>query len=280
MGRPPIAAIALWVLLAPAFGASQARGEDAGPIEDNSFLVEEAYNQEPRVVQHIATWVRPRGGGRWEASFTQEWPVMSRQHQLSYTIPVQRLQKVAGGANVIGDVALNYRYMCLGAGGGQVAFAPRISALLPTGDADRGAGAAAFGVQVNLPLSVAVSRRFVTHTNVGLTLIRGGETNPGGGIPPNSVPGTRGVHLGQSAIWLAHPRLNLMLELAWQRTEAPDVPGDSDLEESLLFAPGLRWAHDFSNGLQIVPGVAVPIGLGTSRGERSVLLYLSFEHGF
>jgi hypothetical protein len=29
-----------------------------------------------------------------------------------------------------------------------------------------------------------------------------------------------------------------------------------------------------------VPGVAVPIGLGPSHGDRSLLLYLSFEHPF
>ncbi len=59
MHRPTVAAIALWALLAPMFAATPARGEDRAPmlgvppargedrapIEDNSFLVEEAYNQ-------------------------------------------------------------------------------------------------------------------------------------------------------------------------------------------------------------------------------------------
>ncbi len=274
MGRARFTAIALCTLLAPAFGAAPARAEDAGPIEDNSFLVEEAYNQESRVVQHIFTWMRPRGGGAWEASFTQEWPFRSRQHQLSYTIPVQRLDDAAGGASGIGDIALNYRFMALGAGGGPVAFAPRISALLPSGDESRGLGAEAFGVQFNLPLSVVVSPRWVTHTNGGFTFIGEGQGTAGilPGPGPGPIPAARTFNLGQSLIWLAAPRLNLMLELVWERTEAPSVPGDADLEESLLLVPGLRWAHDFSNGLQIVPGVAVPIGMGTSRGERSVFL--------
>lgn len=285
MRRAALPAITLAVLLAPTFAAAPARGEDAGPIEDNSFLVEEAYNQEPRIVQHIFTWMRPRGGGAWEASFTQEWPFRSRKHQLSYTIPVQQIDDGAGGTRGIGDIALNYRYMWLGAEGGRVAFAPRLSALLPTGDFDRGLGAAAAGVQVNLPLSVTLGQRWVMHSNAGVTWI-GKEnaeipyTSPVPfQAPPPPAPATRGVHLGQSAIWLAHPRMNLMLELAWERTESDGVPGDADLEESLLLSPGLRWALDFANGLQIVPGVAVPIGLGPSSGD-SVFLYLSFEHGF
>jgi hypothetical protein len=32
--------------------------------------------------------------------------------------------------------------------------------------------------------------------------------------------------------------------------------------------------------LQIVPGLALPIGLGPIAGERGVFAYLSFEHPF
>ena len=31
---------------------------------------------------------------------------------------------------------------------------------------------------------------------------------------------------------------------------------------------------------EIVPGLAVPIGIGPSRGDRQVFFYLSFEHPF
>jgi hypothetical protein len=37
---------------------------------------------------------------------------------------------------------------------------------------------------------------------------------------------------------------------------------------------------NFTSGLQIVPGIAVPIGVGSSSGQRDVFLYLSFEHAF
>jgi len=47
-----------------------------------------------------------------------------------------------------------------------------------------------------------------------------------------------------------------------------------------LLSPGIRWAHNFKNGLQIVPGIGVPLGVGPSAGEKAVFLYLSFEHPF
>lgn len=57
--------------------AGEARAErPAEAIQDNSFLVEEAYNQQPGVVQHIfnALWTED---GVWALSLTQEWPLFS-----------------------------------------------------------------------------------------------------------------------------------------------------------------------------------------------------------
>lgn len=48
--------------------------------------------------------------------------------------------------------------------------------------------------------------------------------------------------------------------------------------DSFFISPGLRWARNFPGGLQIVPGIAFPIGTGPSRGDRAVLFYVSFEH--
>src|SRR5262245_43995826 len=58
-------------------------------IQDNSFFIEEAYNQEPGVVQHILNVPINFMNGSREItpSFTQEWPVFSQTHQFSYTIP-------------------------------------------------------------------------------------------------------------------------------------------------------------------------------------------------
>src|SRR5215510_4713707 len=108
--------------------------QGAEPISDNSFLIEEAYNQEPGVVQHINTFMRTRGGD-WLYTFTQEWPVKSMKHELSFTVADQSLDRKHG----IGDTAINYRYQLVN--GARVAISPRISLLLPTGSSKDGLGA-------------------------------------------------------------------------------------------------------------------------------------------
>ena len=56
--------------------------------------------------------------------------------------------------------------------------------------------------------------------------------------------------------------------------------GPTGIVKSAYVSPGVRWSYDFDSGLQIVPGIAFPIGVGPSRHEKSVFLYLSFEHPF
>src|SRR5207244_427984 len=100
------------------------------PISDNSFLIEEAYNQEPGVVQHISAWQLFRGADSWAYSFTQEWPLFGRTHQLSYTLPIQRTHNGSAIATGLGDVAVNYRFQLAAAE--RLSVAPRLSLLLPT----------------------------------------------------------------------------------------------------------------------------------------------------
>jgi DtxR family transcriptional regulator, Mn-dependent transcriptional regulator len=65
--------------------SSAARAQAARPFEiiDNSFLVEEAFNQEARTVQNIGMF-RMNARSEWDTSFTQEWPLSGRTHQISY----------------------------------------------------------------------------------------------------------------------------------------------------------------------------------------------------
>src|SRR6185437_8242001 len=66
---------ALWqTAVALLLSTAPLTAQEPGPIADNSFLIEEAYNQEAGVVQHISTFSRPNGGGAWDYTFTQEWP--------------------------------------------------------------------------------------------------------------------------------------------------------------------------------------------------------------
>ncbi len=259
--------------------AAQESGAPSGPekspcIQDNSFLVEEAYNQEPGVVQHISTFQRMRQSQDWIYTFTQEWPVGGLAHQLSFTLPFQRIAAAPDGRRGAGDVALNYRYQLLGDGEARVAIAPRFSLLFPTGRDDQGRGVGAVGYQVNLPLSVVLAPQWVAHSNLGLTHTHQAR-NMGGDRASLNV-----YNLGQSLIWLAQPNFNVMLELAYTKGQAVAGPGVQAPSNSFYVSPGIRWAYNFRSGLQIVPGIAFSIGAGPSRGERAVFFYLSFEHPF
>src|SRR5262245_16100843 len=83
----------LAVVSAVAADEQKAAERPVDGIRDNSFFVEEAYNQEPGVVQHIfngvSTWDRVDGPDDQSLilTFTQEWPIFSQKHQFSYTIP-------------------------------------------------------------------------------------------------------------------------------------------------------------------------------------------------
>jgi hypothetical protein len=237
------------------------------PIQDNSFLLEEAYNQEKGVIQHINAfqWFR---GDSWIYTFTEEWPVKSQRHQLSITLPVLSLDSNHG----LGDIALNYRYQLVGSGETRLAIAPRASLLFPTGDEKKALGAGGVGLQFNLPLSAVIHPKIVTHWNAGTTLTPSAKNSEG--VKDNKTD----FNLGQSVIWLAHPNFNVMFETAWNSFESIERRGVKTRASSLFINPGIRWAHNFNNGLQIVPGIAFPIGVGSSNGERGVFFYLSFEH--
>ena len=238
-------------------------------ISDNSFLVEEAYNQEAGVVQHIAT-VRRSRDGNFVATFTQEWPAPTQRHQLSYAASVLGSRRTGSG---IGDLILNYRYQALGRNEARVWFAPRASVILPTGSVAHGRGAGGPGVQVNLPLSIGITDALVTHWNAGTTVRRARATN---GVTET----THDLNAAASAIWLLSPTFNLMLETAWERTESLDDVAVRSVEEQFVVVPGFRVAINLPSGMQIVPGFGVPIGLGANRGERDLFFYLSVEHRF
>jgi hypothetical protein len=241
-------------------------------IQDNSFLVEEAYNQEEGVVQHISTWQKFRETKAWAYTFTQEWPVGSQLHQFSYTLPVLRTE--SDSSPRFGDILLNYRYQLIGDGDAKVAVSPRLSFILPTGDRDKGLGMSALGAQVNLPLSVVLAPALVAHTNAGFTWIPKAKNQAGDQADLSAL------NFGQSLIWLAHERFNVMLEYVHTKAQSISGPGRAEWGSSTYLSPGIRWAWNFPSGLQIVPGIAVPIGVGVSSKERAIFLYLSFEHPF
>jgi hypothetical protein len=241
-------------------------------IQDNSFLIEEAYNQEPGVVQHILNVpINFINGSREIApSFTQEWPVFSQTHQFSYTIPYVFTEDDNG----IADVRLNYRLQTLTEDGYTPAFAPRLSLVLPTGDQDKGLGTGIVGYETNLPFSKIISDRWTLHFNAGMSV-----------FPNARDHHLKNYNLGASAIYAVSRDFNLMLETVagWNEdiAEGELAPEPTvDRATTALVSPGARYAFNLPNDAQLVVGLALPIGLTSDSPDFGLFFYCSFEHPF
>jgi len=244
----------------PPAGAQEVKSEPF-QILDNSFLVEEAFNQEARIFQNIvnATW---QEGGNWQMTFTQEWPVPGQRHQFSYTL--------SGGSTgqraAFGDTLLNYRFQALQEGPGHPAFSPRFSVIVPSGRETDGAGDS--GVQVNLPFSKQRDD-FYFHWNGGFTW-----------LPRGDRADLFSPAVAASAIYRLRPMLNLMLEsvVAWQGGDSET--GRVEHTANVTISPGVRGGWNLAKDTQIIIGAALPVT--HSAGDTSVALfgYFSYELPF
>jgi hypothetical protein len=236
-------------------------------IQDNSFFVEEAYNQEPGIVQHIINVPAFFAPGNNEVSFvfTQEWPVFSQTHQFSYTIPYTFTESENG----FQDIRLNYRLQALMEGERTPAFAPRFSLVTPTGDASKGFGHDRLGYEINLPFSKIVSDRVTLNFNAGGSL-----------FPDVNDCDLWNYNLGGSAVYAVNRNFNLMLEAVAFWEEEVDSTRKIDRTVTALISPGARYAFNCPNDLQIVVGAAAPIGLTSDSPDWGLFFYLSFEHPF
>ena len=243
-------------------------------ITDNSFLVEEAFNQEPGVFQNIFGVLRI--GGAWAAGFTQEWPVVSQTHQFSYTLGFGG----ADGVDGFGDVLLNYRYQLWTGDDGRPAFSPRLSIILPTGDQKKGLGDGSVGLQVNLPFSKQRGDVFF-HWNGGFTHVPGVDGNPldlPTLLPADDVTLTS-PFLSGSAIWRTRPMLNLMVESVLEWPEELTAPGTTRRFTAFTLSPGLRGGWNIGDR-QLILGAAVPITWSNDETDAGVFFYFSYELPF
>ena len=251
-------------------------------IADNSFLIEEAYNQEPGVVQHIFTAQygaerdkKPRERG-WTFSFTQEWPIFSELHQFSYTIPSSHIRGGGESQSGIGDVLLNYRLQALEESERLPAFAPRFSLILPTGSRDEGTGSGVVGYQWDLPVSKKVGPRLAFHANAGLTYIPQARARLDEGLSPKRS--LVSYNLGASGIFALSSRVHLMMEWVGNFEASINDQGRKKRDFISAISPGMRVAAIDGDDLQVVLGLAAPIGVTRPTNDYGVFLYLSVEH--
>jgi len=229
-------------------------------ITDNSFLVEEAFNQDPKIFQNIFGFTR--FDGSWQATFTQEWPAPGLRHQLSYTLSAASLGPHIG----FGDVYLNYRYQALEEGPGRPAFSPRVSAIIRSGD--HVIGSDHNGLQVNLPFSKQHGD-FYLHANGGFTWLPRGKSSD-----------LLSPALAGSAIYRLRPMLNLMLESVLGLA-ADDTPeGNVGYTRVLTLSPGVRGGWNVAKDAQVIIGAAVPVTWTGGQSSVGVFGYFSYELPF
>ena len=250
------------LLAQPAANAQPPSSKSPFQISDNSFVVEEAFNQEAGIFQNIFGFDRG-AGGVWSFGFTQEWPVRSQTHQFSYTIP---FADSSGRSAGVGDVMLNYRYQATMEDPAVPAISPRLSLILPTDDE----GDDSVGLQFNLPVSKQRDD-FYFHANAGLTWL----------------PRARGVDervsltstfLAGSAIYRLRPMFHLMLENVLEFAEVAADAGGTERATVFTFSPGARGGWNLGDK-QLILGAAAPITFNDG-ADASLFLYLSYELPF
>jgi DtxR family transcriptional regulator, Mn-dependent transcriptional regulator len=255
----------------PARGTAAAEpppGENPFKIADNSFLVEEAFNQEVGVVQNI--FGASRVNDAWAMTFTQEWPVGSQTHQFSYTLGFLDGSSTFGA----GDTLLNYRYQALTEGPGRPAFSPRASLVLPTGSVQQGRGGGSYGLQVNLPFSKRQGKVYL-HWNGGFTWLPRAEAP---GSTPAGHASLMSPALAGSAIYALHPMFQLMLENVLTFAQSFDGV-ETSRETQYTLSPGFRGGWNVGEA-QIVTGAALPITRAGGSTDVGVFLYFSYELPF
>jgi DtxR family transcriptional regulator, Mn-dependent transcriptional regulator len=243
-------------------------------ITDNSFLVEEAFNQEAHIFQNIVGALVEEGG--WGLTFTQEWPAPSMKHQLSYTVSVLNIDDETGP----GDVLVNYRYQLFEEGPGRPAVSPRVSLIVPAGDQERGLGRGGWGLQFNMPVSKQVGE-FYLHGNAGVTWWPTLSTDqfPSTGFAPAEDVSVASPFIAGSVIYRVRQMFNLMLESVVDWREEVVAPSATSRQTVFVISPGARGGWNLGDK-QLVLGLALPITRAGGETFTGVFGYLSYELPF
>jgi hypothetical protein len=255
----------LWFATASAIAQQQATQKPAAApfdITDNSFLVEEAFNQEPGIFQNIFTSVHDTD--QWAFGFTQEWPLASQTHQLSYTLAWAHTPD----DNEFGVTFINYRWQAMMEGPGRPAFSPRLSVILPTASIESADHSS--GLQINLPFSKQTGDVY-WHWNAGLTW----QPSAGDGEDARSL---ESPFFAGSAIVRLMPMLNVMLESVVLLQEEP-LAAATTRDKSFTLSPGLRGGWNIGDS-QLILGFAVPVTWDGGDRNTAAFFYASYELPF
>lgn len=255
-------------------------------LEDNSMLIDEAFNQEAGIIQHISNMVA--SDKMLNYSYTQEIPLVSHKHQLSFTFsyawlkkPVQAIRSagIPVSTSGFGDILLSYHPLIAGKHSWALVV-PRITIIFPTGNVPSGFGNGGWGSQVNVAVTKRLSKKITAHTNTGYTYIIHADhySYEGNGTPAGRYEkNISSVNLGASLVWLAHKKMHLLTEYIFSCEKRIGDNGQLINGRLMTVNPGIRYAFDVGK-VQIVPGAGIPVNFNNGVFENAgTFLYLSVE---
>lgn len=241
-------------------------------IEDNSFLLEEAFNQEWGVYQFIQEYQVNQKTKGYEYSFENEIPITDKTYQFSYEFT--RAREDGSGAGNIGDATLNFRWQPMNKDG--ILLAERFGLIVPTGNVNKGGGNGVFGLEFMQAATLTVRDNVMNHWNMGFSVLPNAKSQ---GIQKRGT--LTAFTAGSSLIWLCNDSFNLLLEGLLQSGQSMLSDGSKEIGTSFTINPGARFAIDLDyKETQIVPGISFPTEILNNRTEHGVLVYLSIEPKF
>lgn len=253
-------------------------------IEDNSMFIEEAFNQERAVIQHISNLIIV--DKTMQYVYTQEIPLPTEKHQLSVGIVYNYNKENPSNERAgFGDLYINYRPMLMSKEDWALVI-PRFTIIAPTGNAKYGYGSGGWGAQFNMAVTKRLNSKITTHWNAGATRIFNEkyyeeDANVSGLFHLSNKKHHNSFNLGASAIYLVSDSFNFLCEYTYSNSQVFNDTGTSTMNlKEMTVNPGFRFA--FSLGVtQIVPGLGIPLffedGNHTSTGA---FVYLSIEPNY
>jgi len=248
-------------------------------IEDNSFLLDEAFNQDKGVMQFISNFSWSNLNSNCMVySFTHEIPVVNNHHQASYTLQYNFNQPF-GKTHYSGpgDLILSYSYMAAGKDD-RVMIIPQINLIVPTGDPAKGLGNGGFGGKLGLAITKRFSRTIVTHYNFSETMIYQADYLTT--LQSESRKAEKNIKVrtyAASVIWYPTSRLNLMFESVANHLSDTNANGSPLRTWQAIGNPGVRFAVDLHKAI-LVSGASFPFTVGgDSLDQPGVFIYLSLE---
>ena len=239
-------------------------------VVDNSFLLEEAYQQPSGTYQFIQTYQTAfKKGSGYDYGFALEAPITDLVHQFSFSGTRSRSEDVSHGS--MSDITINYRYQPYNRDGKLVT--ERFGLILPTGRVDQGSGRGVLGFEFMQAATIIFSERWANHWNLGVSLFPRAKFSD-----TQKRTTLTEVKAGTSWVYFLQDDINLMMELFLETEQTLNEDNEQETEMSVTLSPGIRFGKSYDwKEMEVVPGFGFPVQFAESNTDVGMILYLSFE---